>query len=58
MVAHLSILSQAIKSSVDFYGRDLSLQLSSLSQTFHDEKFTREQKRIGELSAFAETTSD
>ncbi|KFY48733.1 hypothetical protein V495_01084 [Pseudogymnoascus sp. VKM F-4514 (FW-929)] len=42
-------LSQAIKSSVDFYGTELSLQVNSLSQTFHDEKFMREQESINDL---------
>jgi hypothetical protein len=52
MVAHLfSKLSQAIKSSVELHGRELSLQLNTLSQTFHDERFTREQERTGELLA-------
>lgn len=59
MVAHLpSKLSQAIKSSVDFYGTELSLQVNSLSQTFHDEKFMREKESISELFVFVKTTSD
>jgi hypothetical protein len=43
---------------VDFYGTELSLQVNSLSQTFHDEKFMREQESISELFVFVKTTSD
>ncbi|XTI92171.1 hypothetical protein V2W45_1421691 [Cenococcum geophilum] len=39
-------LSQAIKSCVEFYSRDISLQINSISQTFQNEKFTREQEKI------------
>jgi hypothetical protein len=58
MAAHnlISKLSQAIKSCVEFYSRDISLQINSISQTFQNEKFTREQEKIGELLACLETT--
>lgn len=47
MAAHnLSKLSQAIKSCVESYGREISAQINDISQTFQDERLTQEQEKL------------